>query len=77
MDPRAELRKTRYGRLPYRSGKLCPTCGCRAIAETTQQAWTYYRFECGAPTYKQLRTTEAIERLLAVDRKTHQAKEGC
>lgn len=59
MDIRQRCRHS-TARLPNRCGRICPRCGCRALAYSSTHAFTYYRFACGAESYKQPRSIEAI-----------------
>lgn len=60
MDIRRRCRHS-TARLPNRCGRICPRCGCRALAYRSKRVLTYYRFACGAPSYKQPRSIESID----------------
>ena len=57
---RERMHREAFGRVVYKSGRICPTCRCQAKANRTTQTHTYYYFECGAPSYKQPRSQTAI-----------------
>ncbi|XZE35872.1 hypothetical protein SH501x_001416 [Pirellulaceae bacterium SH501] len=74
-DPRRALRQCRFGSQPRRAARICPCCGSIARAYKSTRELTYYRFACGAPSYKQSRSITAIEQLRENPRQPH--SKGC
>ncbi len=62
VDVRKRLTQSTFGNLPKPAGKICPHCGCQAKAQSSprEHGVTYFYFECGAPSYKQSRSQDAI-----------------
>jgi hypothetical protein len=75
VDVRARLRQKQHDRIPHGFARLCPHCGCRARAYKSKTHCTYYRFHCGAPSYKQSRSLSALIVLRTDRNRMHAA--GC